>query len=348
MSKLGILLTFTGTPDAPTPRALRRYLKEFLSDKRVVHIPRIIWLPILFGLILTLRPRRSAKLYQEIWTNDGSPMRFTMQKLKSLLQEKLTGTLAQMPILVEIGMNYGKPSIEQGLENLRQQQVDTLMVLPLFPQYSNTTTASTFDRVNLALKKWPALPEIFMLRDYAHHLGYIKALSTTLLKTWKEESAAQHLLISFHGIPKRFVQKGDPYQTRCERTAQLLAEELKLSNEQWTLCYQSQFGYDKWLKPSTQHLFTELPKRGIKNLDVICPGFPIDCLETLEEIALRGKKTFIQHGGNHLRYIPALNDSDLHIEMLAELLQSYFCHHSGRSFPPRERGIKGDFKKLTT
>ena len=320
MFKIGILLTNTGTPTAPTTGAVRRYLREFLSDKRIVQLPRLIWLPILYGLILPLRPRRSAKLYKKIWTHEGSPMRAIMQKIVPMLQKKLT---ASALVEIEMGMHYGEPSIQQGLENLRQKQIDKLIVLPLFPQYSNTTSASTFDRVVKTIKKWPALPEICMLHDYATHPDYIHALATSVRKTWEAQGQQAHLLISFHGIPERFVNMGDPYQTQCEQTAQLLAKELALSAEKWTLCYQSQFGYDKWLKPSTQVLFSELPKRGIKNVDVICPGFSVDCLETLEEIAISGKEMFLEAGGESLRYISALNDSDRHIATLVEVIAKH-------------------------
>ncbi|TAK78034.1 MAG: ferrochelatase [Gammaproteobacteria bacterium] len=306
MPKIGILLTNTGTPDAPTPSAVRRYLREFLSDRRIVHLPRLVWLPILYGLILPFRSRRSAHLYQQIWTAEGSPMRVIMQKIQEKLGQKME---------VEIGMNYGSPSIQQGLDRLRAKQVDQVIILPLFPQYSNTTTASTFDRVTHALQQWPALPALHFIRDYADHPSYIRALAQSVHDT-------THLLISFHGIPERFVQAGDPYRMRCEQTAALLAEALALPKDKWTLCFQSQFGYDKWLQPSTQRLLAELPKRGIKQVEVICPGFSVDCLETLEEIALRGKKTFLQAGGESLRYLPALNDHPSHIDMLVQLIKN--------------------------
>lgn len=307
--KSGILLTNTGTPSAPTPKAVRAYLREFLSDKRVVKIPRLIWLPILYGLVLPFRPKRSVKLYEKIWTAQGSPMRVFMQKIAVSLQNKLG-----MP--VEVGMNYGTPSIQQALKNLQDQQVEEIAVIPLFPQYSDTTTASSFDRVNHELKKAKPTPTLYFIKDYATNPNYIRALANTI----QQHGIAEHLLISFHGIPKRFVQSGDPYQQQCEQTANLLAQKLKLSKQQWTLCYQSQFGYDEWLKPSTQQLLTELPTQGVKNIAVVCPGFSVDCLETLEEIAIRGKEIFLEHGGESLRYIPALNDSDAQVEMLSVIL----------------------------
>ena len=316
--RTGVLLTNTGTPDAPTTSAVRRYLREFLSDTRVVKIPRLIWLPILYGLILPLRPKKSAALYKKIWTEEGSPMRVIMHKLCDKLQNQFSADDAS--VYVAVGMNYGNPSIHEGLEKLRAQNIDQLIVLPLYPQYSNTTTASTFDRVCAALQDWPALPAITQFRDYATNPEYIAALAQSAREFWQQD-AANHLLISFHGLPQRFATAGDPYPQQCEQTAALLAAALNLSNDQWTLCYQSQFGYDKWLKPSTQVLLEELPKRGIQHLDVICPGFSIDCLETLEEIAKRGKKDFIAAGGKDLRMIPALNDSDQHITLLTTLIE---------------------------
>lgn len=314
MTKIGILLTNTGTPDAPDSRSVRRYLREFLSDKRIVKIPHFIWLPILYGVILTTRPQKSAKLYQSIWLPNGSPMRVYMQELAKLLEEKLN-------VAVDIGMNYGSPSIAQALENLQKKNIDELIVLPLYPQYSNTTTASSFDHLVAALQKSSSLPKLTFIRDYANHPVYIQALAKSIQRMWQHQGESEHLLISFHGIPERFVASGDPYQQQCELTAHSLAKALQLSPEKWTLCYQSQFGYDKWLKPSTQALFTELPKRNIRHIDVVCPGFSVDCLETLEEIAVRGHETFIEHGGQTLRYIPALNASDEQVQLLADLVK---------------------------
>lgn len=321
MNKIGVLLTNTGTPDAPTPKAVRRYLKEFLSDKRIVQIPRVIWLPLLYGFILTLRPRWSAKMYQKIWTPEGSPLRVNMQKLPPLLQSALAKKNAAQ-FAIEIGMNYGNPTIHQALENLRQKDVDKILVLPLYPQYSNVTTASSLDRVKKGMKNWQAAP-LSAIEDYADNPNYIRAVASSIQSKWLHEGTPQHLLISFHGIPERCIEKGDPYKTRCERTAQLIAKEMKLPDEKWTLCFQSRFGYAKWLKPSTQILLAELPARELKEIDVVCPGFPVDCLETLEEIALRGEETFFAAGGKSLRYIPALNDGEMHIEMLAGLILNH-------------------------
>lgn len=319
MSKIGILLTNTGTPDAPTTSAVRTYLREFLSDPRIVQLPRIVWLPILYGLILTLRPKKSALLYQKIWTPAGSPMRVLMHSIQKQLQLRLGEDY-----IVELGMNYGTPAIKQGLQKLKAANVSRVIVLPLFPQYSDTSTGSTYDRVNASLRKWHDHPETHTIHDYAGDPDYIYALSAQIETHWMAHGKSDHLLISFHGIPERLVRAGDPYQTQCEQTATLLANALKLKSDQWTLCYQSQFGYDNWLKPSIQSLFDDLPKKKIKCLDVICPGFAVDCLETLEEIKITGKESFQKAGGEELRYIDALNDSSQQIELLYHLVKNEF------------------------
>lgn len=316
MTKFGILLTNTGTPDEPTPSAVRRYLAEFLSDRRIVQLPRLIWLPILYGIILVVRPKRSAKLYAEIWTSEGSPMRYLMQRIADKLSSSLN-----LPVM--LGMNYGNPSIKQGLEQLRAAQVEKIIVLPAYPQFSHTTTSSTYDRVLAATRHWPTPPHIVKVTSYAAHPAYIQALAHRIQQTWQESGRPQHLLISFHGIPERFVKAGDPYQTECETTAQLLAAALALQPGEWTLCYQSVFGYDKWLQPSTQALFESLPASGTTHVDIICPGFAADCLETLEEIAKTGSESFIAAGGKQFRYIPALNESDEHIAVLNQIVTAH-------------------------
>lgn len=306
MKHIGILLTNTGTPDTPTAQGVRRYLREFLSDKRIVQLPRFLWLPILYGIILPFRSKKSARLYESIWQHHDSPLRSTMLAIGATLQKALTQE-TETTYTVVIGMNYGNPSIASALETLHRANIDELIVLPLFPQYSSTTTASSHDRLTDALKQQATLPPYHFIPDYAEHPAYIGALRNSLEHFWKTNNQSQHLLISFHGIPERFVTKGDPYPARCEKTAQALAHALQLPNDRWTLCYQSQFGYDKWLQPSTQTLLKTLPQRGIKTVDVICPGFSADCLETLEEIAIAGQKSFIDAGGEQLHYCHALN-----------------------------------------
>src|SRR3990167_6907565 len=318
---IGVLLTNTGTPFAPTKQAVRHYLREFLSDNHVIQLPRLLWLPILYGFILPTRPHRSAQLYQQIWTVDGSPMRVTMQHLEIQLQAALN-QVNPHPVEVAIGMNYGQPSIQEAIKQLIKKNVKKIIALPLFPQFSNTTTASSIDRIKKALSAGTTELELSYIETYATHEYYLQALATSTRQLWNKTEEAHHLLISFHGIPERFILRGDPYQTQCQQTAQLLAAKLQLPSKAWTICYQSRFGYSRWLKPNTQKLLAELPSRGIKHIDVICPGFALDCLETLEEIAIRGKKIFLKAGGQSLRYIPALNATKTHIDLLIRLIEN--------------------------
>lgn len=313
-SKVGILLTNIGTPDAPTPSAVRRYLKTFLSDPRVVEIPRIIWLPILYGIILPFRAKKSAKLYQKIWTKQGSPLLYYSQKIADALQNEL-----QLP--VALGMHYGSPSIQYALNELRDKQVEEIIILPLFPQYSATTTASSFDAVAAVLKTWRNIPAISMIHDYATDENYINCLSESIQNARETQGKPDHLLFSFHGIPKRCVELGDPYAERCHATARLVAEKLQLEKNSWSVTFQSRLGRAEWLKPYTDQVLESLPQRGIKNLHVICPGFPADCLETLEEIAIRGKEQFLTHGGTFFHYITALNCHKKHIDTLKKLIR---------------------------
>lgn len=311
---VGILLTNTGTPDAPTTKAVRRYLREFLSDRRIVSLPRLLWLPILHGLVLTTRPKKSAKLYQSIWVSGGSPMRVHLEALLKTLQARLPNH----PIA--LGMNYGNPSIASGISTLAKE-CEKIVVLPLFPQYSTTSTASSLDRVLAALKDEEHNPTVDFISDYAENPAYIKAVADSIRTHWDHHGKGDHLLISFHGIPTRLVKNGDPYQAQTEATAALIAAELQLDMHEWTLCYQSQFGYDKWLTPSTQQLFIDLPKQGINDIDVVCPGFSVDCLETLEEIAIKGRESFLAAGGEAFHYIPALNASSEHIDLLVDIIR---------------------------
>ena len=310
---IGILLTNIGTPNAPTKTAVRRYLKKFLSDRRVVELPKFLWWPILNGLILPFRPKRSATLYQKIWTEKGSPLLIYSQKIAKKLEARL-----QIP--VRLGMHYSEPSIAEALTELQKMKVDKILILPLYPQYSGTTSGSTFDIVTTILKKWRALPEMSMINHYAHHSHYIDALKKSILETWQSQGKAQHLLFSFHGIPKRYVDAGDPYPLFCHQTVKAVANSLNLSDDEYSVSFQSRLGKAKWLTPYTDKVFTSLPKKGVKELQVICPGFATDCLETLEEINIRGREQFLEAGGKSFHYIPALNDHDNHIEMLAHVI----------------------------
>jgi protoporphyrin/coproporphyrin ferrochelatase len=313
----GILLTNIGSPDAPTPSAVRAYLKKFLTDKRVVEIPRWIWYPILYGIILPFRSRSSAKLYQKIWLPEGSPLTLYSQSLAEKLQLELN-------IPVAFGTHYGKPSIKEALEILREKNVEKIISLPLYPQYSATTTAAAFDMITQVLSSWRKLPAINFLNDYADHPHYIAALCQAIQQAWQTQGKPQHLLFSFHGIPQRCDQLGDPYAQRCNLTARLIAEKLHLTREMWSIAFQSRLGRAKWLSPYTDNILKELPTKGIKDLHVISPGFAVDCLETLEELAIRGKEQFLKAGGHHFHYIPALNDSASHVQVLHAIVKNSF------------------------
>lgn len=317
--KTGILLTNIGTPDHPTPSAVRRYLKEFLSDQRVVEIPRSIWLPILYGFILPTRSKKSAALYQSIWTEQGSPLLIFSKKIAEALEKNL-----QMP--VALGMHYGNPSIAKALEELRAKQVDHIVILPLYPQYSATTTAATFDHVAVVLKTERNLPAIQMIRDYADQPEYILCIAESIQTFWQTHERPQHLLFSFHGIPETFVKKGDPYPERCFLTAKLVAKQLKLHSASWSVSFQSRLGRAKWLTPYTEQILKTLPQHNVSHLQVVCPGFATDCLETLEEIAIRGKNQFLAAGGKRFEYIPALNENKTHILLLEKLVTA--IHHT--------------------
>jgi len=310
----GILLTNIGTPDQPTPKAVRRFLKKFLSDKRVVEISRTIWYPILYGIILPFRSRRSAKLYQKIWTEKGSPLLTYSQKIATQLQQTLNYP-------VELGMHYSEPSIKTALTKLQNHSISELVVLPLYPQYSATTTASTFDLVAQTLKSWRNLPTIYFQKDYALNEYYLRAIAQSIDNA-RQQDGNRFLVFSFHGIPKRFVDLGDPYPERCRLTAEAIAKKLQLNHDEYAIAFQSRLGRAEWLKPYTDEIFKSLPKRGVKDIHVVCPGFSVDCLETLEEIAIRGKEQFFKNGGERFDYIPALNDNEAHIQLLAGLLSS--------------------------
>lgn len=310
---IGVLLTNLGTPDAPTPAALRCYLAEFLSDPRVIEIPKLLWWPILHGIILRTRPQRSAALYQKIWTPEGSPLLVYSQRLAEKLQQQLGSN-----IKVALGMRYGNPSINHALEELRNTQ--KVIILPLYPQYAASTTGSTFDAVVNVLKKWRHVPELHFIQPYHQEPAYIAAITETIRMHWDGQS---HLLFSFHGLPQRAVKLGDPYQRQCQATAYAIAETLHLNPDQWRVVFQSRFGYAEWLQPYCDKTLQSLPQQGIKSVTVVCPGFAIDCLETLEEIMQQNRDIFIKAGGESFRYIPALNNSEAHIKMITMIIHKY-------------------------
>lgn len=316
--KIGILLVNLGTPSAPTPSAVRRYLAEFLWDPRVVSLPRALWWPILHGIVLRIRPKRSAKLYQKIWTSAGSPLLQYSQQLATSLQKQLTESS-----IVTLGMRYGQPSIEQALQTLRQHQIQRLLVLPLYPQFSATTTGSTFDKITQTLKAWNYLPEMRFIPHYFQEPEYISAIANSVQQHWQQNGKNDHLVLSFHGLPQHSIATGDPYRQHCESTAEQLTQQLGLTEENWSLAFQSRFGYAKWLEPACDITLKNLPLMGKKNISVICPGFAVDCLETLEEIALQNRATFLAAGGEKMHYIPALNDSQNHTTALTAIIHKH-------------------------
>ena len=317
--KVGILLTNLGTPDAPTPSALRRYLAEFLWDRRVVDLPRPLWWLILNGIILRTRPARSAKAYQIVWSDEGSPLMATARRQQQKLQQQLN-TIAPGRYVVALGMRYGNPSIASALEELQDAGIETITVLPLYPQNSCSTTASTLDAVSDAFRCTRSVPHLRFIADYHDHPLYIRALADSVREQWREREAGEKLVFSFHGTPRRFRDEGDPYYRQCMKTAELVAGELALSGEQWLVSFQSRFGREEWLQPYTDKTLEQMARDGIKRVDVICPGFSADCLETLEEIAGENRERFLHAGGEELCYIPALNEREAHIAMMAQLV----------------------------
>ncbi|MDE2071004.1 MAG: ferrochelatase [Gammaproteobacteria bacterium] len=312
----GVLLANLGTPDVPTPEALRRYLAEFLSDPSVVDLPRLLWWPILHGLVLRMRPKHSAEAYARIWTDAGSPLLVHSRTLAAALKRELAArTGSQMPLA--LGMRYGHPSLAEALTELENAGVARIVVLPLYPQYSRATLGSTL----AALTRLAGEPLDF-IQDYYAHPGYLAALEDSVREYWEAHGRGEQLLISFHGIPVHMSRRGDPYRAQCAHTAQFLAERLQLAPDQWQLVFQSRFGRARWLTPYTEETLKQLAAQGIKTVDVICPGFAADCLETLEEIALRYAQSFRSAGGRELRYIPALNGRPAHVRALADLVMA--------------------------
>ena len=313
--KIGVLLCNLGTPDSFQTSDVRKFLKEFLSDGRVVEIPKFIWWFILNGIILIFRPKKSAKLYESVWTKEGSPLLVYSEKLVSKLLKELPNNYE-----IELAMRYGNPSIEEGLIALKKKNCRNLIVLPLFPQYSGTTTGSVFDEVSRVLSKWRWVPNLNFINSYHDDEGYIIALSDSIKEKLENESP-QKIVFSYHGIPKRNFIKGDPYHCLCKKTTRLVAERLGLNEDKYITTFQSRFGRAEWLKPYTSETMENLPSENIKNILVVAPGFSVDCLETIEEIDDENKEIFINAGGEKFGYIPCLNDSQQHIHFIRDFLQ---------------------------
>jgi protoporphyrin/coproporphyrin ferrochelatase len=322
--KTGVLLVNLGTPDEPTAPALRRYLREFLSDPRVVEIPRAVWLPILHGVILTVRPAKSAAKYASVWTPEGSPLAVWTHKQAKLLQGYLgeRGVSAQQ-LVVRHAMRYGQPGVGRVLDELHAMNATRILVLPMYPQYAAATTASVNDAVMAWMLRQRRQPELRFVNHHHDDAGYIDALAQRVLAHWQTEGRGDKLVMSFHGVPERSLHLGDPYHCECHKTARLLAERLGLSKDQWQVTFQSRFGKAKWLEPYTEPTLVALAQQGVKNVDVICPGFVADCLETLEEIAQEARDAFLAAGGQAFRYIPCLNDQHAWIAALAAIVQRH-------------------------
>ncbi len=316
--KVGILLANLGTPDAPTAKALRPYLKQFLMDRRVVEIPRFIWWWILNGIILLIRPKKSAEKYAQVWSQEGSPL-LVHAKRQAVLLRGYLGQKVKSPFVIEVGMSYGNPSMKSAIEKLKAQHCDKILVFPLYPQYAASSTAASLDAVWRTLLRVRNVPAIRSIKHYHDHPAYIAALAKNINEYWMINGKPEKLIMSFHGVPKFHLMKGDPYHCECHKTARLLAEALGLSKEKYEIAFQSRFGKQEWLKPYLANSLEKLGKAKLKRLDVVCPGFSSDCLETLEEIAMEGKVIFQSNGGGDYHYIPALNESDAWIHAMSEI-----------------------------
>jgi ferrochelatase len=332
----GALLVNLGTPDAPTPAAVRRFLAEFLWDPRVVEAPRWVWWFALHGVILRIRPARSAHAYRQIWTPEGSPL---LLHTRALVDGVRGALQRHLPATVVLGMTYGSPGIPAALEQLRSAGVRRLVVLPLYPQYSGTTTASVFDRVTSHLQRWRWVPDLRFIGNYHDETAYIDAIAASIREHWRTHERG-HLLFSFHGVPHRYLLAGDPYHCQCQKSARLVAERLGLEASAWSISFQSQVGRDEWLRPYTDATLLKMAREGQRRVSVVCPGFATDCLETLEEIAIRNRALFMANGGEFYDYIPALNATDAHAQLLAELIARH-----ARAWPAAQPGATAELEE---
>ena len=321
-AKIGVLISNLGTPDAPSPSALRKYLKQFLSDPRVVEFPRLLWMIILHGIILRVRPRRSAKAYQSVWREEGSPLAIYTKGQAKALTEVLTERFPQADIELEWAMRYGEPSVSSAIDKLMASGVQRLLVLPLYPQYSASTTASTFDALaeDFTRRRW--LPELHFVTTYHQERSYVDAIANSIRQHWQTHGRQDKLVFSYHGVPLRYLHNGDPYHCFCLQTTRLVAEKLQLEKSEYMSSFQSRFGREPWLQPYTDESLINLAQNGVQSVAVICPGFSADCLETIEEIDEENRHYFLEHGGKSFFYIPALNDDDAHIQALADVCES--------------------------
>ena len=319
--KIGVLITNLGTPDAPNRKELKVYLNQFLSDPRVIELPKILWQILLKLVILQVRPSKSAEAYKQIWTDKGSPLLDIANRQLNKIQSSFSSKSEN--IVFEVGMRYGNPSIPNALLKLQNKQVRRLLVLPMYPQYCAATTGSTFDEVTNVLQKWRWIPEMRFINQYFEEKNYIEALSNSINTFWKNNQKPQKIIFSYHGIPKRYLTNGDPYHCFCLKTTRLVKEHMSLSDDEIMTTFQSRFGREEWLKPYTSETLKELPKQGIKNIHIISPGFSSDCLETLEELEEENKEYFMESGGESYNYIPCLNDNEDHIDVFVNLIKKH-------------------------
>lgn len=319
--RVGVLLLNLGTPDAPTASAVRRYLAEFLSDPRVVEIPKLIWMLILHGIILRVRPAKSAALYEKVWTQAGSPLMDISLRQTAKLTDKLASE--GIDVSVHLAMRYGNPSVASTLQNMHKQGVDKIVVLPLYPQYAAPTTGSAFDAIAKELSQWRYIPSLHFINTYHDHPDFIEALAESIRVDFENQGKPEKLVLSYHGMPERNLHLGDPYYCFCAKTTRLVTEKLGLSQDEFVMTFQSRFGKAKWLQPYTDATMQALPNAGVRDVAIVCPAFSADCLETLEEIVGENGHIFTEAGGNKFRYIPALNDNDAHITMMANLVRPY-------------------------
>jgi ferrochelatase len=318
--RIGVLVVNLGTPDSPSYFAVQRYLREFLGDRRVIDTSRLFWLPLLYCIILPFRPIRTVRNYRKVWMRGGSPLAVYSKRLTAKIGDVLQARLGK-DVVVMLGMTYGNPSIASVIRSMAEQNVKRLLVLPLYPQYCSSTTGSVFDRTSRVLQRWRWLPETRFVNDYYDDPGYIDALTASIENHWAKTGGRSHLILSYHGIPAVYVKEGDPYQTQANTTTRLIVSRLGLAPEDYSHCYQSRFGNVVWLQPYTEDTLKALAKRGLRKLTVVSPSFAVDCLETLEEVAMEYRDKFLELGGEELSLVPALNDDDRHAELLSTIIE---------------------------
>ncbi|MDO7085506.1 ferrochelatase [Pseudocolwellia sp. AS88] len=320
-ANVGVLITNLGTPEAPTSAGLRNFLREFLSDPRVVEIPRVVWMIILHGIILRVRPKKSAALYKSVWTDEGSPLMVISKQQEVKIRQSLTEKYGD-DVTLALAMRYGEPTIEKALNSFQESGVNDIVILPLYPQYSGPTTASTFDAVVKTIQKWRWIPSLRFISGYHDNPKYVKALAHSVTQHIEQHGKPDKLVLSYHGMPKLFLEQGDPYYCFCSMTTRLVTEELGFDKDDFEMTFQSRFGKAKWLKPYTDVTLEKLAQDGHKHIAIISPAFSADCLETLEELEHENRAVFMDAGGETYHYIPALNDDELHIEALVDVIST--------------------------